>query len=136
MEKANDEGGDWRSVIDSLLPHTQALWLDLPLAEKRYFMKHLSLYWNAARHRMPPEAARILDEMKAANRLQILKGLLQNIESKKEGKFTIAYSLNYSRTNLTADAVINCIGSESKLDRLKSALVKNLIAKKHKKRRA
>lgn len=79
---------------------------------------------------MPPEAARILDEMQSGNRLEILKGRLQNIDASGSEKFTIYYSSNGSQTNLSADALINCIGSESKFDRLESALVKNLTVKK------
>lgn len=130
IERAHAENNDWRSVIDSLRPHTQTLWLDLPVAEKRYFMQHLSRYWNAARHRMPPEAARILDEMKAENRLRILKGRLKNIQADEAGKLKISYSLNAERISVSTDAVINCIGSENKFDRIESALVKNLINKK------
>ena len=130
IEEAEREGGDWRGVIDSLRPHTQALWTNLPLAEKRYFMQHLSRYWNAARHRMPIEAARVLDKMQAENRLRIMKGRLQNIETNGGGKFTISYSINGKPFELAADAVVNCIGSESRFDRLDHALVRNLIAKK------
>ncbi|MCA1640132.1 MAG: FAD/NAD(P)-binding protein, partial [Acidobacteria bacterium] len=61
IKKAEKQNSNWRAVIDSLRPHTQAIWLSLPVAEKRYFMQHLSRYWNVARHRMPPECAKILD---------------------------------------------------------------------------
>jgi uncharacterized NAD(P)/FAD-binding protein YdhS len=44
IEKAEKQHSDWRAVIDSLRPHTQGIWLNLPLAEKRYFMQHLSRY--------------------------------------------------------------------------------------------
>lgn len=43
---AKADGSDWRAVIDSLRPVMQRIWIDLPLAEKKYFMQHLSRYWN------------------------------------------------------------------------------------------
>jgi uncharacterized NAD(P)/FAD-binding protein YdhS len=64
---AEAQNGNWRGVIDSLRPHTQEIWRNLPDAEKRYFMQHLSRYWNVARHRMPPECAKVLDKLKQRN---------------------------------------------------------------------
>jgi uncharacterized NAD(P)/FAD-binding protein YdhS len=107
-----------------LRPHTQKIWLNLPIAEKRYFMQHLSRYWNVARHRMPPECAEILDEMQTAGQLQILKGRLKNIET--DGKFTVTYSNMSQENQLSVDAVVNCIGSESDFSKVDSLLVKNL----------
>ncbi len=127
IEKAEKQNSNWRAVIDSLRPHTQAIWLNLPVAEKRYFMQHLSRYWNVARNRMPPECAEILDEFQATNQLQILKGRLKNIEA--NGKFDVTFSNDGTENNLFVDAVVNCIGSESDFSKVDFPLVKNLIGK-------
>ena len=127
IEKAEASGSNWRAVIDNLRPQTQEIWRSLPDAEKRYFMQHLSRYWNVARHRLPPETRRILDELQAVNQLQIRKGRLRNIEAGENGKFDIAFSNDGVETHISADAVINCIGSESNFNRLDSTLVKNLL---------
>jgi uncharacterized NAD(P)/FAD-binding protein YdhS len=129
IEAAEADSSDWRAVIDSLRPQTQEIWQILPEPEKRYFMQHLSRYWNVARHRIPPECAAILDEMQRANQLQILKGRLRNIETNADGKFNIAFSANGVETNVSADALINCIGSQSNFKRLDAPLVKNLLGK-------
>lgn len=127
IKKAEKQHSDWRAVIDSLRPHTQAIWLNLPVAEKRYFMQHLSRYWNAARHRMPPECAEILDEMQASNRLQILKGRLKNIEA--NGKLNVTFTTEGKEKNLSVDAVVNCIGSQSDFSKVDFLLVRNLVDK-------
>lgn len=128
VQKATEEQSDWRAVIDSLRPHTQEIWLNLPTAEKRYFMQHLSRYWNVARHRIPPVAAKILDEMQTTDSLKILKGRLKNIES-ADGKFNVSFTADGVEKHLSFDAVINCIGSESNFERLDNRFVKNLIGK-------
>lgn len=74
IRTAETDSSDWRAVIDSLRPVTQQIWTDLPLAEKKYFMQHLSRCWNAARHRMAPEAAEVIDELRGTGQLQVLKG--------------------------------------------------------------
>jgi len=127
VKNAEANGSDWRAVIDSLRPATQQIWLDLPLAEKKYFMQHLSRYWNVARHRMAPEAALIIDELRGTGQLQILKGRLQKITWEDDIGFDVRYATVGLDQYVHADVIINCIGSESRFDQLDSRLVKNLI---------
>lgn len=130
VEKAAANGSDWRAVIDSLRPQTQEIWLNLPVAEKRYFMQHLSRYWNVARHRLPPATAALLDEMQAAKQLEIGSGRLRRIEVVADGKYSVTFTANGVEKTLTVGAIVNCIGSESNFSRVESTLVKNLLAKK------
>lgn len=126
-KNADSNGSDWRAVIDSLRPVTQQIWLDLPLAEKKYFMQHLSRYWNVARHRMAPEAALVIDELRGTGQLQILKGRLKKITWESGIGFDVRYSTVGLDQYVHADVVINCIGSESRFDQLDSPLVKNML---------
>ncbi len=126
IKKAESSGSNWRAVIDSLRPYTQQIWKDLPLAEKRYFMQHLSRHWNVARHRMPAEAAAVVERMRREKKLCILKGRIRHIEFDGE-KFTTTYSFLGDEHSLTSDVLINCIGSESDLRRVGSPLLKNLF---------
>ncbi len=128
IKKAEAEGGNWRGVIDSLRPHTQEIWRNLPDAEKRYFMQHLSRYWNAARHRMPPEAAQILAEMQSRGALEITKGRLRKIEANENGKFDVSYTADGAENQLSIDAIINSIGSQSNFRKLDAPLLVNLLA--------
>lgn len=126
VTRAEADGSNWRAVIDALRPQTQSIWRNLPEPEKRYFMQHLSRYWNVARHRMPLECYAILEGLQLKNQLEILKGRLRNIGVEADGKFTITYGTNQT---VAANAVINCIGSESNFERVDSQLVKNLLRK-------
>lgn len=126
IKNAETQNIDWRAVIDSLRPATQEIWQNLPLSEKRYFMQHLSRYWNVARHRMPAEAAAILDRLRDSGRLEVLNGRLQRIEVGE--RFAVSYKTNGVDYDLSVDAIINCIGSESNFRKLDSALVSSLFA--------
>lgn len=128
---ANEDGSDWRAVIDSLRPVTQKLWLELPISEKKYFKQHLSRYWNVARHRMPPEAAAVVDTMKMDGKLEVLRGRLRSIEVGAVGRFQISYNAFGDIQSLNADHLINCIGSEANFSRIDSTLIRNLIIRKH-----
>lgn len=127
VEAASSDNSDWRAVIDSLRPHTQEIWLNLPTAEKKYFMQHLSRYWNVSRHRMPAEAAAVIEEMQSSNRLTIMKGRLKTIDWNGE-RFDVGFTSDGRPAGVEADAIINCIGSESNFERLDSPLVKSLFA--------
>lgn len=121
---------NWRAVIDSLRPVTQSTWLGLPTAEKRYFKQHLSRYWNIARHRMPPEAAAIIDQMRAKGSLEILSGRLKDIVFAND-RFTVKYEANGITRTAGSTALVNCIGSETNFAKVESEFVRNLVARRH-----
>ena len=127
IRNADSDGSDWRAVIDSLRPVTQQIWLGLPLPEKKYFMQHLSRYWNVARHRMAPEAAEVIDELRGTGQLQVLKGRLKEIQWEEGVGFDVRFSTVGLEQYVHADAIINCIGSESSFERIDSPLVQNLL---------
>ena len=130
IAKAEEDGSNWRAVIDSLRPATQQIWLGLPLAEKRYFKQHLSRYWNVARHRMPAEVGVILDEMVCSGKLEILQGRLKSIDFARD-KFHIAFATTTNSQTIEATALVNCIGSENNFSKIDTPFVKNLVARGH-----
>ncbi|HEV7701771.1 MAG TPA: FAD/NAD(P)-binding protein [Pyrinomonadaceae bacterium] len=129
ISKAESNGSDWRAVIDSLRPVTQEMWLDLPQREKEYFKQHLSRYWNVARHRMPQQAASVLDAIQADGRLEILRGRLRKIRD--DGEFGVEFDSGGTAHTRNADILVNCIGSEANFTRIDSKFVKNLVARGH-----
>lgn len=129
LRKAEAEDIGWRAVIDSMRPCTSAVWQNLPVNEKRYFMQHLSRYWNVARHRMPAEAAAVLDRLRDAEKLEVLAGRLTSINTDSE--FLVRYRSNGNERELAADALVNCIGSESNFRRIDSPLINSLFEHGH-----
>jgi uncharacterized NAD(P)/FAD-binding protein YdhS len=127
IQLAESDSSDWRAVVDSLRPHTQEIWQGLPDAEKRYFLQHLSRHWNAARHRMPPQASKILDELRAEGKLDLLSGRLRHISIDDAGRFLVNYAAKGEQSYLAVDVLINCIGSESNFSRINSELIQNLL---------
>ncbi|MFZ0389760.1 MAG: FAD/NAD(P)-binding protein, partial [Calditrichia bacterium] len=69
---AAEKGLDPRAVIDSLRSHTPALWMQLPPAEKRRFLRHVFRYWEILRSRIPPQSEKIIKELKTTGQLRIL----------------------------------------------------------------
>lgn len=66
VTKAENSGGNWRSVVDGLRPYNQRLWQSWGPREKRQFLRHVRPWWNIHRHRLPPHLhERLLDAIEA-----------------------------------------------------------------------
>ena len=48
---------DWRTAVDAIRPHAQAIWHCWSLAERRRFLRHARRYWDVHRHRIAPDVA-------------------------------------------------------------------------------
>ena len=68
------EGGDWRSAVDALRPHTQRLWGAMSLEQRRRFLRHARVYWDVHRHRMAPEIEAALGALINAGRMSLVAG--------------------------------------------------------------
>ena len=79
------EGGDWRSAIDGLRPHTQSLWRSMSLVQRRRFLRHAHAYWDVHRHRMAPEVDTQVAALRATGRLEVIAGRIIRAELGEDG---------------------------------------------------
>lgn len=92
----------WQAVIDSLRGQTNEIWRQWNEGSRAVFMKRLLTYWNVHRHRMAPEIAAAVEEMRAAGWLDFIKA---DVRGLKVGPVVV------TRGGEEAfDAVINCLG--------------------------
>ena len=131
LEIASEKGLDPRAVIDSLRPHTIAIWMKLLPAEKRRFLRHVFRYWEIIRSRIPSESEKIIRELQASGQLKILTGKILDIIP-TENALTMQYVSRDSAVKETesADMIINCVGPNLDYDQIDEPLIKNLIQKK------
>jgi len=80
VEAAAEQGVDWRAVIDSMRPITASLWVRLPVAERRRFLRHVRRYWDVHRHRMAPPHADLIQTMIDDGSLRIVAGRISSME--------------------------------------------------------
>ena len=71
----------WRAAVDSLRPHSHALWQGLDARQQRRFLRHARPWWDAHRHRIAPEVARQVHERVAEGRLEIVAGRIGRMRS-------------------------------------------------------
>ncbi len=63
--------GDWRPGIDGLRPITQALWKALPAADRARFLREDRRRWDVLRHRMAPQVAEAITQLRQDGRLRV-----------------------------------------------------------------
>lgn len=78
-------GGNWRDVVDGLRPHMQALWQALPPPARRAFLRHGCAWWEAHRHRMPPESHARLRAAIRSGRLVLWRGAFRSARRDEHG---------------------------------------------------
>jgi uncharacterized NAD(P)/FAD-binding protein YdhS len=75
----------WRAGVDSLRPHSQALWRALGAERQRRFLRHARPWWDVHRHRIAPQVARQIAELIAAGRLEIVAGRIGRMRAVEGG---------------------------------------------------
>jgi uncharacterized NAD(P)/FAD-binding protein YdhS len=122
-------GGDWRDAVNAVRQDAPALWGGLPGDERARFLRHLRVYWDVHRHRMPPAIGERLNELQRSGRLRIHAGHVLRIEAAAD-----ALQVHWRRrgvrssSTLVVDRVINCAGADRRLARTRDPLVQQLLA--------
>jgi uncharacterized NAD(P)/FAD-binding protein YdhS len=120
----------WRSAIDELRPHTQALWRAHDPCAQAAFLRHLRPWWDVHRHRLAPEIAARLDAMARDGRLAVVAGRLLSAHD-EAGTAVLHWRPRGSDTmaTLSAARVINCIGPEGDIAHARQPLLQALLAR-------
>jgi len=111
IREAAQDGGDWRSVVDGLRPHTAPLWEAMPTAERRLFLARMRPFWEVHRHRMALKVAEQFQSLLDAGDVRLVAGRLESVQTQDDGLWLVLRELP-SRRLIEAHAawVINCTG--------------------------
>lgn len=120
---------DWRSAIDGLRPGMQIWWRDLPPEAKGRFLRHLRVWWDVHRHRLPPEAALRMEALRTEGRLVPLAGRLSKTAVRDEDLLVTWRPRGGDREEtLAVGAIVNCSGPGGDITRSGDALLRSLLA--------
>ncbi|MEV0391544.1 FAD/NAD(P)-binding protein [Polymorphospora rubra] len=119
-------GADWRAVVDGLRPRVDALWADLPAADRDRFLRHLARHWEVHRHRMAPEVADEVARLRVEGRLVVRAAAVRGIAAHPEGDLRVTLDPGYD-DHIRFGAVVNCTGPGA-LPRSADRLVGGLVA--------
>ena len=130
--RARDEmqsGGDWRSVVDGLRPHVQAIWRAMPSRSRQRFLDHARPWWDIHRHRMAPEVEAKIRALQESGQLRILPGHLLKVNAKRCGaSVSIRLRASEALVRLEVSRIVSCRGLTSDPRRSSNPLVAQLVA--------
>ncbi|WP_243049942.1 FAD/NAD(P)-binding protein [Dyella sp. RRB7] len=132
LREAAAQSSDWRTVVDSLRPHTPGLWALLPDVERSRFLRHARWAWERVRHRMPPQVMTAMQALEQAGRLQRRRGRLQAVEVSND-KLHLDIRLPHGEgiDAMDADLVIQTVGLNTDVRRTQHPLVRQLVTNGH-----
>jgi uncharacterized NAD(P)/FAD-binding protein YdhS len=118
----------WRAAVDSLRPHSHALWQNLSTADQQRFMRHARPWWDVHRHRIAPQVADIVHRMIAAGQLEVVAGRITGAAT-AEGGVDVTIRRRGAATGTTErfDFVFNCTGPLHSIAKTRDPLLRSLI---------
>jgi uncharacterized NAD(P)/FAD-binding protein YdhS len=127
--KCQEEGGDWRSIVDGLRPVAQTLWRSLENGERQRFVRHLASHWDVHRHRVAPEIDDLLQSRLRDGRLQVIAGRVVSTKE-DEGHIVVTFQRRGESRDetLAATRVINCTGPARDIRLSTSKLMQSILA--------
>lgn len=117
----------FRAAVDSLRPHSQALWRSLDVRDRRRFLRHARPWWDVHRHRIAPQIARQLATMIAEERLQVMAGRVRFME-KTGDELTVSLDRRGGRREERRFGLaFNCTGPLGEMSRTRDPLLRQLL---------
>lgn len=127
IAEAQSVGIDWRAVIDGLRPHTQRLWLEMPIEERRRFLRHLRPWWDVHRHRAAPRIHARIEDAIARGQLQIAAARIGKLDP-CIGSVQVPLNLKSGgQATVTVERIIDCSGLQGDFTKLDRPLVRQLL---------
>ena len=118
----------WRAAIDSLRPHSQALWQSLDQGQQERFLRHARPWWDVHRHRIAPEVARKIHDAVADGRLEVMAGRVVSASVSDEAIVVAIRKRGASDPHSQRFAyAFNCTGPLHSIERTKDPLLRGLL---------
>ena len=117
----------WQHAIDLLRPHTQTIWKQLTLKERKRFLRHLRPFWEVHRHRATEDSLVVVNNLIAEGKLIQIKAKIKTLEVDSNKKLFLLLRSRNGEMRLGADYVINCIGPSINLSKGSEPLLINAI---------
>lgn len=118
------QGGDWRSVMESLRHDTALLWQQLLLVDKKRFLRHLQPYWDTHRHRIAPDVAAYIEKVRQSGQLKLITG---RVVDTTPGAVKVKPRFAKDTVTLNAEWVINCSGFNPAYNQIQNPLVRAVL---------
>jgi uncharacterized NAD(P)/FAD-binding protein YdhS len=128
LEFIHAQGVDWRDALVALRKHVPALWEGLGEADRSRFLRHARAYWDIHRHRLAPEIAARIAQLRTSGQLRVHAGRILHLAAEGSG-IRVQWSVRGSTElrQLSVDRIIDCSGADCRVLRTRDPLLRQLI---------
>jgi uncharacterized NAD(P)/FAD-binding protein YdhS len=130
MQWLRERGGQvgWRAAVDSLRPHSHALWQSFDTEQQRRFLRHARPWWDVHRHRIAPEVGATVARMVANGQLEIVAGRIEAATATDAGLEVTYGRRSSSRSQRETFAyAFNCTGPLHSMTHTRDPLLRSLL---------
>jgi uncharacterized NAD(P)/FAD-binding protein YdhS len=120
-------GGDWREAITFMRTLAPRIWAELPDRERARFLRHVQPHWDVHRHRLPPQIAERIGELRQSGKLRINAGRVMSA-AVQGGRVRVTWQPrgSHSQQSLVVDYLVNASGPDYALERSREPLIHSL----------
>lgn len=104
---------DWRSVIDSMRPINAKLWQAFTPRQRKQFLRHARWVWESSRHRLAPQSAEIIQQLRDEGRLQVYAARVLDVDGEGPLNVTVRSRAKQIVTTLESDIVVQATGLDT-----------------------
>ena len=118
----------WRAAVDSLRPHSHALWQSFSGTEQKRFLRHARPWWDVHRHRIAPEVAARIRRLIEVGQLEIVAGRIVDLWT-EGGKLNASIRQRSKREAMEHEfsLAVNCTGPLGSISASNDPLLKDLL---------
>lgn len=118
----------WRAAVDSLRPHSHALWQALGDEQQRRFLRHVRPWWDVHRHRIAPAVAGTIAALIAEDRLEIAAGRVIAARVHQDG-LEVEFQRRGAKLSHTEEFAyaFNCTGPLHSIEHTRDPLLRSLF---------
>ena len=118
----------WRAAVDSLRPHSSAIWQSFGPQQQRRFLRHARPWWDVHRHRIATEVAERLKQLIAEGRLEVVAGRIRAMTETAAGvEVEIVKRGRETPEARVFDAVVNCTGPLGEMRRTANPILVQML---------
>lgn len=117
----------FRAAVDSLRPHSHAIWQSFDEAQEQRFIRHARPWWDIHRHRIAPAVAERLKGLIAEGKLRIMAGRLLGLEERNGEVVARIHRRGDGEVEKNFCLAINCTGPLGEVAETRDALLRGLL---------
>ena len=118
---------DWRSVIDGMRPINARLWQAFTPRQRRQFLRHVRWLWESSRHRLAPEPAEVIQQLRDEGRLQVHAARVLDVDGDGPLNVTVRSRTKQVVTTLQSDIVVQATGLDTAVGFAQHSLLSGLL---------